>query len=95
MPSTLKGKIVSVDASGNLVTDIAAAALSDTPTDEQTSIACGGHVTCGIFPANHGQPEMTFLAILGDSGQLELTLVGDDIQAFLGLHVGLEVVVKW
>jgi S-adenosylmethionine hydrolase len=91
----LRGTVVSVSAGGDLVTDITAAQLEGVPTDESVSIHCDGHVTAGIFPVDHGQPEMTFLARLGESGCLELALVGDDASSFLGIRPGARVLIKW
>ena len=91
----VKGEVVSVTDDHRLITDVPVDALSDAPTDENVTIDCGDHKTCCLFSAEHGQPEMTFLAILGASGFLELTLVGDDAVAFLGIDVGSRVVVRW
>ena len=65
--ASLQGQVVSVTESGDLVTDIPIADLAATPRDEQVNIRCDGHVTSGIFPADHGQPEMTFVAVEGKS----------------------------
>ena len=91
----VKGTVVSVTDDHRLVTDIPVDALTDAPTDESVTVASGGHKTCCLFPAEHGQAEMTFLAMLGSSGFLELTLVGDDAVLFLGINIGTPVVVRW
>jgi hypothetical protein len=80
---------------GHAVTDISVAQLLDAPTDDRVSVHCDGHVTQGIFPTDHCQPEMTFLALCGKSGQLELVLVGDDIGQFLGIAPGSQVELRW
>ena len=79
----LTGEVVSVTAVGDLVTDISVADLVSVPHDEQVTIRCDGHATSGIFPADHDQPAMTFIAVEGESGFLELALVGDDASRFL------------
>ena len=56
---------------------------------------CDGHVTSRIFPADHQQAEMTFLVVQGESGFLELLLVGDSASAFLGFKPGSVVALKW
>ena len=38
---------------------------------------------------------MTLLAILGPSGFLELTIIGDSAKIMLGAAIGEKVVVKW
>jgi S-adenosylmethionine hydrolase len=91
----LQGEVVSVRDSGNIVTSITSEQLSEVPTDESVIIRCDGHTTAGIFPADHDQPEMTFLAVLGSDDQLELILVGDSAHKFLGIRVGANVTVKW
>jgi S-adenosylmethionine hydrolase len=91
----IKGKVVSISENGQAITNIGIDRLTGVPQDEQVSIACDGHSTSCIFPAEHGQPEMTFLAVRGSSGFLELALVGDDLQAFLGICPGSEVTVRW
>jgi S-adenosylmethionine hydrolase len=91
----LKGTVVSVAGNGDLITDIPVSELRDTPTDERVRIQCSGHVTSCIFPAEHGQPEMTFVAVQGSSGFLELSLVGDDASRFLDIFPGAVVTLDW
>lgn len=95
MGGSIQGTVVSITDAGDAVTDISVDRLQGIPTDDRVSILCDGHVTSRIFPADHQQPEMTFLAIQGDSGFLELLLVGDSASAFLGIRSGSEVTVKW
>ena len=91
----LKGEVVSVTDAGDLVTDISVADLAAVPHDEQVSVKCDGHATSGIFTAEHAQPEMTFIAVEGASGFLELSLVGDDASRFLGIKQGASVSLEW
>jgi hypothetical protein len=91
----IRGRVIAVRQSGDLVTDITASRLAGVPRDERVSIACDGHVTAGIFPPDHGQPELTLLAVLGEQGVLELTLVGESATAFLGIQPGAVVTVRW
>ncbi len=91
----IQGKVVAISSQGDAVTDISSEQLRNVPTNEQVSIQCEGHVTSCIFPAEHGQPEMTFLARIGESGFLELSLVGDSVNTFLGIHAESPVTVKW
>jgi S-adenosylmethionine hydrolase len=87
--------VVSIDEQGAAITDIANERLASVPTDEQVTIRCEGHVTSCIFPAEHHQPDMTFLAVCGRSGFLELMLVGDSVASFLGIGPGSTVTVHW
>ncbi|MCA9147851.1 MAG: hypothetical protein KDA92_01065 [Planctomycetales bacterium] len=91
----IKGKVVAISSAGDAVTDISCEQLRDVPRDEQVSIQCEGHMTSCIFPADHGQPEMTFLARIGETGFLELSLVGDSVNTFLCIRPESVVTVKW
>ena len=95
MPRSIEGKVVSISERGNLVTDIPCAALAEAPRDSAVSIRCDEHETVGLFTAGHSEPEMSFLALLGDSGFLELTIVGDSAKMMLGVRVGERVSVQW
>ena len=95
MPGKIQGKVVAITEAGALVTDITADQLKETPTDESVLVACDEHETCGIYPANHGQPKATFLAFLGPTGFLQLDIVGVGAGPMLGIRVGEKVVVKW
>ncbi len=95
MAGKIAGKVVSVDADGNALTDISSAALAGAPTDEGLTIECEGHRTCCLFPYEHGQPEMTFLGRITPQEQLELILTGDSAAMFLGIRPGAKVMVRW
>jgi S-adenosyl-L-methionine hydrolase (adenosine-forming) len=95
VPGKIQGSVTRVDSFGNLITDITADMLAGTPRGEETRVACGDHETCGIFRAYADQPEMTFIALVGSGGQLELAIVGDSAAAMLGIEVGTEVTVAW
>lgn len=91
----IEGKVESIDAAGNLVTDIAVERLRGVPTDERLTILCDEHETRGLFSPGHSEPEMTLLALLATSGKLEITIVGDSASLMLGIRPGEKVVVKW
>ena len=95
MAGKLQGEVVSVRDSGDVVTSISVDQLVEVPRDQRVTIHCDGHVTAGIFPADHNEPEMTFLAVLNAEGQLELSLVGDSATRFLGFQPGSVVTLKW
>lgn len=95
MSGRVEGNIASISDDGNLVTDISVEKLADAPRGEETVISCDTHQTMGLFALDHGQPEMTLLAILGESGFLELAIVGDSAKIMLGVGVGEAVTVKW
>lgn len=95
MAARIQGSVVSVTASGSLITDITAGQLRDVPRDERTQVRCEEHFTQGIFPPDHGEPEMTFLAVLGENGPLQLEIVGENASLMLGIRVGQRVTVEW
>jgi S-adenosylmethionine hydrolase len=95
VPGQLEGKIVAYDESGNLVSDLPNERLRDLPRSTEATIICDEHQTLGIFPANHPEEPCTFMAILGPSGCLELTIVGESAKVMLGIKLGEKVVVKW
>lgn len=95
MPQVIEGKVVSISEQGNLVTDIPCAALANAPRDSSVSVRCDEHETVGLFSPGHNEPEMSLLALIGDGGFLELTIVGDSAKMMLGIRVGERVCVQW
>lgn len=95
MSRTIEGKVVSISEQGNLVTDIPCAALRDAPRDGTVSVRCDEHETVGLFSPGHSEPEMSFLALFGEGGFLELTIVGDSAKMMLGIRPGERVCVQW
>ncbi|MEM8679174.1 MAG: adenosylmethionine-8-amino-7-oxononanoate aminotransferase [Planctomycetota bacterium] len=91
----LAGQVVSVSESGDLLTDISDEQLRGVPRDEAAVVACDGHETRGIFDDNHNEPDLTLIAMINQTGQMQLTLVGESAQAFFGIQVGQEVTVRW
>ncbi|MFC1759452.1 adenosylmethionine-8-amino-7-oxononanoate aminotransferase [Planctomycetota bacterium] len=95
MAGQIEGTVVSISDDGIAITDISIDRLSGVPTDESVAIQCEGHTTQHIFPVEHGQPEMTLIAAQGQSGFLEISLVGDSVATFLGIKTGSDVTVTW
>jgi S-adenosylmethionine hydrolase len=95
VPGKIEGKIASYGSSGNLVTDIANDRLKGVPGGDAAKVICDEHETVGIYPADHAEEPMTLMAILGSSGFLELTIVGDSAKGMLGVSLNEKVVVKW
>ncbi|ADB18686.1 hypothetical protein Psta_4033 [Pirellula staleyi DSM 6068] len=95
MPGKIEGTIVAFSSDGNLVSDIPNSSLAGAPRGENVLIACDEHETIGLFEPGHGQPDMTLLALLGESGFLELTIVSDSAKIMLGVSRGTPIVVKW
>ena len=95
MPGRIEGKIVAINDAGNLISDISADQLRDAPTNDCVTVRCDEHVTQGIFTADHDQPEFTLIAMLGESGCLELVIVGDSAKIMLGVSVSETITVQW
>lgn len=91
----IDGRVVEVDSFGNLITDITATDLADTPRDESVTVTCDGHFTVGIYGAYSDQPEMTLIALIGSGGRLELAIVNDSAADMLGVRPGAPVRVDW
>jgi len=94
-PSRIEGVVLEVDSFGNLRTNIAAELLANRPTDERMCAVCSIYETWGIFRTYSDQPQGTFIALVGSSGQLELAIVGDSAAARLGIRVGEPVILAW
>ena len=62
--------------------------MPDAPRDDSVTISFDGHQTAGIYSIDHGQPEMTLIALIGDDDCLEIRLVGESANAFLSVGVG-------
>ncbi len=95
MPGRVEGSVVAISPEGHLVTSIASDQLRSAPRDHSVMISCGEHETVGIFPPDHQEAPMTFLAILKEGGPLSLVIVGDSAKMMLGITVGEQVTVKW
>lgn len=95
LPGKIVGTVVRISDAGNLITDILADSVKHVPRDERTTVVCDEHQTSGLFGSDHKEPPMTLLAMIGDSGALELTIVGDSAQMMLGIRPGEKVVVSW
>ncbi|QDV27918.1 SAM hydroxide adenosyltransferase [Aureliella helgolandensis] len=95
MSGTLSGKVVEIDETGNLVTDIPGDQLSGAPRDATLRVVVDEHETYGLYPADHSQPAMTLVAILDAGEPLKVVLVGDSASAMLGVQVGALVEVYW
>lgn len=95
MPGKIEGTVVAYGPTGNLVTDISNDRLKGVPAGDGVKITCDEHETIGIYSADHQEEPTTLMAILGTSGFLELTIVGDSAKIMLGVPLKEKVVVKW
>ena len=95
MSSTLSGKVIEVDDTGSLVTDIDGSKLTGAPRDASLRVVVDEHETYGLYAADHSQPEMTLIAIADSDTPLRIELVGDSASGMLGVKVGAPVEVSW
>ncbi|MCY2974514.1 MAG: adenosylmethionine-8-amino-7-oxononanoate aminotransferase [Planctomycetota bacterium] len=96
MSKTISGNVIEVTPDGDLITDISVDQLSSVPRDESLKVVVDEeHETFGLFPADHQQPPMTFIAVLGSDDSLRLHLVGDSATMMLGVRKGAPVLLKW
>lgn len=95
MPGKIEGKVVAYSEAGNLVTDIPHDRLRELPRGGEVTVTCDEHQTVGIYPADHPEEPFTLMAILGPSGALEITIVGESAKAMLGVPLGEKVIVDW
>jgi len=91
----IEGAVLRVSDTLTLVTDITAQALADALKGPDVTVHCDGHETPGIYTLDHDHPPGTFVALIGASGNLELTILGEDISMMLGIRAGEKVTVKW
>jgi len=91
----LTGKVVEIDSTGNLVTDVSTEKLAGAPRDSSLRIVVDEHETFGLFPIEHNQPAMTLVAIADKLGSIKIILVEDSASAMLGIRVGAPVEVHW
>ena len=92
----IDGKVVSCDASGKLITNISNDSVAALLGDESVSVKFGDHETFGIFSADHGEPDGTLVASLGETGScLEIQIVGLSLSEMLGIKEGVAVRVRW
>ncbi len=95
MAKSIKGKVIEIGPQGSLRTNITQQQLAGIPRDETTRVRFGDHETFGIFPADHGQPDSTLVAIIGNSDCLEIEIVGVSLSQMLGIKLNEDVSVEW
>ncbi len=89
------GMVLEIDSFGNLITNIRDAMLKGRATDNRAFVVVGIYETWGVFHTYAEQPQGTLIALIGSSGRLELSIVGDNAAARLGVQIGEPVTVAW
>ena len=95
MAKDIKGQVASINEAGGLISDIPNDLVQDAPQDESVCVKFGGHETVGIHPSEHGQPDSTMVAVRGDSGFVEIEIVGIPLAPMLGIQVGEKIEIRW
>ena len=95
LSNQIDGSVASCDEAGNLITDIANDSVAGLVGDETVSVKFGDHETFGIFPTDHGEPDATLVASLGQSGFVQIEIVGISLRDMLGIKEGVKVAVAW
>ncbi len=94
-PDRIVGSVLEIDSFGNLITNVTDEMLAGRPTDNRAWVICNIYETWGIFNTYASQPQGTLVAVVGSSGRLELSVVGDNAAARLGIQIGEPVTVAW
>lgn len=95
MAHQIEGQVVKIGEEGNLLTDIAIDQVSEIVGHDTVVIKFGGHETIGLFPTDHGQPNATMVASVGQSGFVEIEIVGISLAEMLGIKVEEPVAIIW
>lgn len=95
LSNKIDGEVASCDSAGNLVTNIANDSVAGLVGDENVSVKFGDHETFGIFPTEHGEPDATLVASLGESGFVQIEIVGISLCDMLGIKPGVQIAIAW
>lgn len=95
MKNQIEGRVAKIGETGNLITSISNDQLTAVPRDDSVTIKFGGHETIGIYQAEHDQPAATMVACLGNSGFLEIEIVGISLSEMLGIKPDVSIEVVW
>ncbi len=95
LSNKIDGIVASCDSAGNLVTDIPNDSVAGLVGDDGVSVKFEAHETFGIFAADHGEPDATMVASLGESGFVQIEIVGISLSDMLGIREGAKVSVAW
>lgn len=95
LPHCVEGQVSAIGQNGSLVTNIREEQLSGAPRDDRISVQFAGHQTFGLFDLSHDQPESTMVAKLGDTGTVEIEIVGLSLSELLGIKMGESVKIRW
>ncbi len=94
MSDAIEGRVTSLAENGDLITDISVTTFADLDQLSEIRVRIGPHETLGLHPTDHGEPESTMIAVLGDSGFVEIGIVGMNMSEMLGIAAGEKVTIE-
>jgi S-adenosylmethionine hydrolase len=94
-PRRIVGSIESVDAFGNLISDITEELLPEQTGDRELTVRCGRWEVQGIVRSYGQRSRSSLVALIGSSGRLELAIVEGDAARTLNAAIGDAITVSW
>ena len=95
MSNQIDGIVDSINEAGDLVTDISNESVQPLLDESEVTVKFGPHETAGIHLPDHNEPESTLIAVTGDSGRVEIGIVGMNLAEMLGISSGTKVAIRW
>jgi hypothetical protein len=92
--AALFGRVETIDAFGNLITNVRD---TDLPVEDRTTlkILVGKQTMVGMSRCYSDRPLGTILALIGSSGRMEVAVNGGNAARHLGVALGSEVRIEW
>ena len=87
------GAVCSIDAFGNLITNLESGMLQHVGPGDTLRVYCGGRMISGLVTAYGDRPRGELVALIGSNGCLEIAVVGGSAKAALRAEIGEKVVV--
>lgn len=91
----IRGRVVSIDSFGNLITNIHSSLFTGRATDESLCVVCGLYETWGLHCTYGDVPDGLLVALIGSNGYMEIAITGGNAAARLGVGVGNMVTAAW
>jgi len=94
-PGRIEGEVLDVDAFGNLITNVDAALLGRIAEPGRARVEIAGRVVDGIASTYGDRPRGSWIALIGSTGRLELSLVEGNAAQKTGARPGDRAIVRW
>jgi S-adenosylmethionine hydrolase len=89
------GRIVQIDAFGNLITNIESTMLPAGRSRADLRVECQGRTEVGMVSVYAERHAGSLVALIGSGGRLEIAVVDGNASRTLSASVGEEVIVRW